>query len=411
MINETASDKEALERLRRSLFDLMIYVPLAGLTILGDSIKVKEDTDIDTMQTDGHSIFYSPAWVKKKNRKSNTFDLLHEWLHIFNNHPRRRGGRDPDIWNYACDVRVAHDGLKLLRQARGSWRLEMDHVEALSWAETLTAEQIYDTLIQQAKHRKEEQKRPRKEGEEEEEPTHDDRMLPIKYKPDMREQPRSDDEEETFVQKFRTSLAQASVAIETATKKNLQEIYGKTMYERFVQIQQGRIPWHLLLRGSLVDILGRERASWSPPNFRFSPDLILPAFRGDKQRELIIPVDVSGSIDPVLLNRFASNLEAAATRATNVIVVTFDAVIREIVETRSPKTVLQQLKFQSGAHSYTSALDVFAFAATRNPQAIVVYTDGHLRIPKEPVRNTFWVIPEHGPTMDWGRTIHMQQSW
>jgi predicted metal-dependent peptidase len=183
------------------------------------------------------------------------------------------------------------------------------------------------------------------------------------------------------------------------------------MFERFVQIQQGGIPWHLLLRGSLIDILGRERATWSPPNFRFAPDLILPAFRGDKQRELFIAVDISGSIDLPLLNRFASNLEAAAARATSVVVVTFDAVVREVIETRSPKTVLQQLKFQSGAHSYTSALDVFALAATRKPQAIVVYTDGALHIPKEPVRNTFWVVPEQGPTMDWGRTIHMRHSW
>jgi len=408
MIDETASDKEALERLRRSLFDLVIYVPLAGLTILGDSIKVKEDKDIETMQTDGHSIFYSPAWVKKKHRNSNTFDLLHEWLHVFNNHTRRCGARDHDIWNYACDVRVAHDGLALLRKARKSWILEHDHVPALRWAEVLTAEQIYDRLIQQAEQQKKNPPPPKKEDEE---PTHDERMLPIGYKPDMRPPTRDEDEEERFVQKFRKSLAQAAVAIEAANRKGLREVYGKEMYERFVQIQQGGIPWHLLLRGNLIDILGRERATWSPPNFRFSPHLILPSFRGDKQRELFIAVDVSGSIDPALLNRFASNLEAAATRATNVVVVSFDAVVREIVETRSPKTVLQQLKFQSGAHSYTSALDVFAIAATRRPQAIVVYTDGALTIPKEPVRNTFWVVPEHGPTMDWGRTIHMRHSW
>lgn len=409
MIDETASDKEALERLRRSLFDLVIYVPLAGLTILGDSIKVKEDANIDTMQTDGHSIFYSPAWVHKKDRKSNTFDLLHEWIHIFGNHPRRCGGRDHDLWNYCCDVRVAHDGLALLRKAREGWRLEPDHVPALPWAENMTVEQIYDAMVKMAKQQKENP--PPKKEDEEEEPTHDDRLLPLKYKADMRPAPRDEEEDDAFVQKFRKSLAQAAVAVESTTRKSLKEVYGKEVFERFVQIQQGGIPWHLLLRGSLIDILGRERATWSPPNFRFSPHLILPSYRGDKQRELFIAVDISGSIDRVLLNRFASNLEAAAARATKVVVVTFDAVVREVIETKSPRTVLQQLKFQSGAHSYTSAIDVFALAAARKPQAIVVYTDGILDIPKEPAHNTFWVVPEQGPTMPWGRTIHMRHSW
>lgn len=407
---ETAKVPEMFEALRRSLFDLVIFAPLAGLTILGEAIHVREDLAAETMETDGVSIFYNPEWVRKKGRKSCTFDLLHEWLHIFGNHPRRCGARDPKTWNYACDVRVAHDALAILQKAVGGWVLEKDHVPALPWAETMTVEEIYDELLKRKQTKKLSPALTGKKDEEAPEKS-DANGVPLDYKPDMRKPNQTPADEERFLHALQGGLMKAKVAIESAKKGSLKELYGPSIEQRFTQIQQGGIPWGRILQGRIVEGLGRETASWTPPSFRLGPTLPMPSSRSSRKRELVLAIDVSASIDAVLLNIFASNVVPAACRARKVTIITFDAVIREVIETTNPGEILRLLKFTTGAHSHTSTVPVFEMIEERQPDSAAFLTDGIVQLPTKPWHETIWVIPEGGPTMSWGRTVHMQLSW
>ena len=65
------------------------------------------DSTLDAMgATDGRSILYNPEAVQDLSIQETTFLIAHEVAHIMLGHPHRRGGRDPETWNIACDIAV-----------------------------------------------------------------------------------------------------------------------------------------------------------------------------------------------------------------------------------------------------------------------------------------------------------------
>ena len=72
-------------------------------TIMHNLTVIEQD---GTMATDGKSLFWSPVWVAIVSVFITTFVILHELLHVVLKHPYRRGDKDPEVWNIACDYVV-----------------------------------------------------------------------------------------------------------------------------------------------------------------------------------------------------------------------------------------------------------------------------------------------------------------
>jgi predicted metal-dependent peptidase len=208
-------------------------------------------------------------------------------------------------------------------------------------------------------------------------------------------------------------LANIMTALEfSATKEQLRAQYGDHVLRRIEKLRRGTIPWGNLLQGNLIGDMGKSRATWSPPNFRYYPHAVTPSVRGQWEKELFIAVDISASVDDGLLQLFANNITGAAARAQRTTVVTFDAVIREQIETRDPGSVLRKLQFKMGAHGHTSVLDVFRLVDQINPSGIVVLTDGYLEYPEKAYPRTNWILPaKNFGNPPWGRKYHMEQAW
>ena len=51
-------------------------------------------------------LFWNPYFVDKLTEDQLVAVLEHEVMHILNEHPMRRGGRDPERWNIACDMAI-----------------------------------------------------------------------------------------------------------------------------------------------------------------------------------------------------------------------------------------------------------------------------------------------------------------
>ena len=76
-------------------------------TALLYSMKVEQDDTVDTLATNGMTIFYNPKGFKEKlNDQERVFALVHELLHVILFHSMRRGIRDVKMWNVACDYAV-----------------------------------------------------------------------------------------------------------------------------------------------------------------------------------------------------------------------------------------------------------------------------------------------------------------
>ena len=92
------------ERARRWV---MSEFPLLGalvpqITIIADR-ELCERMDISIAAVDGYlgEMYFNPAWSLTQDEW--TFIFVHELLHVALLHHTRSRGRDPLIWNYACD--------------------------------------------------------------------------------------------------------------------------------------------------------------------------------------------------------------------------------------------------------------------------------------------------------------------
>lgn len=379
-------NKDAHRLVVDAIKELTLRVPHAGLTLLGSTIRIHEAA-VGTLMTDGRRVYYDPDWILSKTRRDHVFDLLHEWLHIFYNHPARCGDRDRDLWRTAIDVIVVRDASLLLSTPGDHWPYPTDGIIPPDWAKDMTAEQVYDELLKKQKDKK-------VQG------CH----CTLGFGASS---PLSSEEERAFYAGFQTEIAQASAIVEQL---------GKTpdiLQERIKEITQtGSLPWHALLRGDLLSKMGTEVPTYAPPRRKHYPTLLLPSYRSMVTKTLVILVDVSASVGIELLDKFGSNVQPAAERADRTIVITFDQKVREVIETRRPKDILKKLKFESGAHCYTSTIEAFEKAAGYAPTATVILTDGYIEAPPTPpMSNILVVIPVNGAHLPWGRHYTMEYSW
>jgi predicted metal-dependent peptidase len=400
MIDERAfKSKDALALAQDAVSDLVLRAQLMGLSLLGESVRIQQDDSIQTMCTDGRNIRMSSKWLEKNGLRGNVFDTLHEWLHIFSNHVVRRGARDPKIWNVACDMVVVRMASEILSRPGDPWPYPKDGVIPADWSKDLSAEEIYDRLIDDPDAVKEATKNA-SSGEHQNGGDFDYDSAD-EY---------SEEEEEQFYQRFTEELAQAQLITERSSG-SIKDRYGDAVASRLSEVLKGTIPWGKLLRGDLIDAITQQFATWSPPKRKYYPTLIMPSYRSTRERKLLLGIDVSASVGQDLMKVFISNVMPAAARAKETIIVTFDQVIRETVITNRPASVLNSVKFLSGAHSYTDVRPVFDLVEQHRPSAVAILTDAYLCYPDKPHHSTLWAVPKTGGAPPWGKTYRMETSW
>ena len=95
------TNPEALKKFRKARAQVVQSHPFFGALLLKQ--QPIEAPEIPTMATDGHRVFYNPDYVMQQTPEYLRFDCAHEALHPALGHHVRRGNRDPELWNQACD--------------------------------------------------------------------------------------------------------------------------------------------------------------------------------------------------------------------------------------------------------------------------------------------------------------------
>lgn len=96
-------------KLAKANIALMLEFPFYSALCLHMRIEeAPERSGIATMATDGFTIFYSNEFVERTPHDELVGVLAHEGLHMGLGHPFRMEGRDPKLWNIACDLSINH---------------------------------------------------------------------------------------------------------------------------------------------------------------------------------------------------------------------------------------------------------------------------------------------------------------
>lgn len=247
--------------------------------------------DIKTAQTNGISLYWNPHWFLKLPFDTRVSVLLHELWHIALLHMLRRGTRDPEIWNYACDICI-NNMLKTQGYTFEGTNPWIDPAYG-----TQSAEEIYDGLYQMPNlsiygefvwgHA---------ELDEEGQLTGD--------RADILEPEEGDG---TGQHGIINNVVQAATAAklsgggETGLPDEIE-----TMLKRFLQ---PKLPWEQLLQQFFQALTGQDY-SWARPNRRYR-DMYLPSLQEDESglEHLIYYLDVSGSVSDGEVVRFNSEVK------------------------------------------------------------------------------------------------------
>jgi len=345
-----AVDRETYRKVARARADLVLDHPFFGHLAL--QMKLVEDRECDTAWSDGRTLAYNPLYAGMLPGETLKGLMGHVVMHPACRHHLRRNGRQPRLWNMACDYAI-------------NWiLLEAGLVLPDGYLDDpglrgKTADEIYVCLLEKRDgHRSEAPDRPSEsrksaEGEPTEVPDSPPnarrRTAPSDAEQDggseadgqsaaadtadknQREPGRADPGLAGEVRDAPASDAPNpgtgdAADDESQWKINLAQAFSRARsmgdlpagLARLVEnLLSPKLDWRSLLN-RFIRATARYDYAWMPPNRRYlHRGLYLPAMRSDDLPEVVVAVDTSGSVSARELDQFAAELssilEACAT--------------------------------------------------------------------------------------------------
>jgi predicted metal-dependent peptidase len=316
-------------RIQKARTALVLDHPFFGSLLF--RLKSSECRSIQTMATDGVSLFYNPDFVETLNAATLAGTLAHEVMHPALHHHVRRSGRDPKRWNIACDYAInpllVDAGLSLPEGV-----LLDDRFRGMS------AEQIYSLIESEATEGSggaDEENESGGEGSDAEQPlageanevTAPDTEGGIGQVLDA---PAPDEECSTVT--VEEQVREWDIAVSQATTVARQAGKVPAGLNRTLEgAAEAAVDWRELLRRFWSETTPADY-SWMRPNRRHLwTGLYLPGVVREGVGEVAIAVDCSGSVSARQLRLFEAEVRSIleGQRPERVYVLYFDAVVQK----------------------------------------------------------------------------------
>lgn len=345
------------------------------------SLEFVWSREITTAATDSVTLWWNPDFFEATVPETNETILIHELNHAARLHHIRQGSRDPEVFNWACDIRInndlENDGFTFVGE-ENCWKDHSYDTNGL-----MCEEDIYDLLMKQ------QQQRP-KQGSWGSKPGPGD-MVPTK-----------NTNRQTAINNVVRAVQQAKIS------GNAGDIPGgiEEMLNRFLDPV---VPWEPLLMQFFTDMLD-EDYTWRRPNRRCQ-DIYLPSrFNDDGRLEhLIYFLDVSGSITGSQILRFNSEVKyiQEVLKPQRLTLVQFDTKIQDVREFREEDPFTEIKIIGRGGTSLTC---VHEYIEKHQPTAAIVFSDLYCT-PMQPLKSRtpiIWAVVDSGIIAPFGKTIHIK---
>ncbi len=305
------NDKAALEKVMRARTALVLKHPFFASLAL--RLDLQEDRSCRTAWTDGQTFAYNPHYIDLLPAEKLEGLAAHIVMHPACSHHLRRGHRDPEAWNRACDYAInwilldagftLPDGHLCDDRFRGQG-----------------AESIYEILMGEQNETEEKEPEGSENDEQGQEHEPADETGEQTNEEQTGEQESSDDpglsgEVRDAPQLGTSSDAQAETDWEEAliqAAHNAREVGNLPAgLERLVErIVEPVLPWQQIL-SRFIERSARSDYTWLTPNRRYlHKNLYFPSLLNAELNEVVIAVDTSGSINPEDIERFAAEISA-----------------------------------------------------------------------------------------------------
>jgi len=404
-------EREIENKLSAARTRLILDKPFLGALVLRLPLVAADPRWCPTTATDARRFYYNPDYVAELRPDETQFVLAHEALHCALSHFARRQHRVRQRWDVACDYAInpllIEEGLTA---PPGS--LMMDEFVGM------TAEEIYpyvqenedetldrhlyddsDSEGEQGDGGPEPDREPQQgDGEGQAQPQMNESSQGEGGKPP----PLSAAERESLSIQWQQRLAGAAQQAQQAGK------LGGNMARLVGHLLQPQLPWRALL-ARYMSAVARDDYSYTRPSNRRGGPAVFPSMRSH-QIELVIAVDVSGSITQSELGEFLAEIEAlkGQMRAR----VTLHACDAELAPD-GPWCYEPWEEFETpprlrggGGTRFTPVFDWVA-RQDRAPELLVYFTDAQGQFPANaPDYPVVWLVKGRTP-VPWGERIQL----
>jgi len=390
------TDTSASDRIKKARTTLLLDHPFFGSLLF--RLKSRECRSIQTMATDGVSLYYNPAFIETLNNATLAGVLAHEVMHPALHHHVRRSNRDPRRWNEACDYAInpllLDAGLSLPNGVLVDHRFR-----------GMSAEQIYNQREAEAQPQPEIKKStsnsegagrgetPEYEGNSYEPtaPLTDGGIGQVLNAPLIDHESHSVEEQ----------AREWTVAVNQAVTLSRQAGKSPGGLARTLEgAAQASVDWRELLRRLWSDTIPAD-ASWMRPNRRHIWNgLYLPGVVCEGVGEIAIAVDCSGSVNARLLRLFESEICSIieGQRPQCVHVMYFDTEVQKVEKFQAGEPVHLN-PVGGGGTDFTPCFNWLAEHGIR-PHKLIFLTDLYGAFPEsEPEYPVIWASTgsQHAP--------------
>lgn len=371
----------AVSNLDRAKVQLVTQHPFFASILL--KRKLIEDNTIPTAAVDQRGqIYYNKSFVEKLSVDQLVFLLAHEVGHVIGQHAARRGARSPKKWNYAGDAWIND----MLTAANVGTFIEGGVNMPGSKDDTVDA--IYNRL-------------PDDDGN----GGGGGNGGPGGIGDDLIERgaPLTTEEADRIDAQTRVEIAQAAQAAKAQDKM------PAALQKLVAELIDVKTPWFDILERYMV-ALTRGEYTWSRPNRRFAPDYYLPSTGSvAKMGEIVVQVDVSGSISKQELDHYNGHLKRIVElcRPERVHVLYTDTRVAKHVTFEDGEDF--GLEFYSGGGTDMEAGFKYLDKEGINPEVFICLTDGYtdFNVANTPAYPVVWCISSRIEA-PYGENVHFE---
>ena len=390
------------EKIITARISLLLKKPFFGN--MATRLILKESTDIPTAAVDGKHLWYNKKFIDELNIKQTEFLLGHEVLHVAFEHMLRRGDRDPQGWNVACDYAVNQILVdeQIGEAPKGGNAPLLDHQYA-----NLSAEQIYEKLSPMQKQQQTLDVHIDLEMGEATVEDKDGKKQKVKIGDGM-----SKAEVDALRDEIKNSLLQSAKASASSGDKAGSVPAG--LKRLLNDITAPKLDWRQLLRQTIKSQI-KNNYTWTKPSRKmYSTNAVLPGLDAENELDICVAIDTSGSIEESQLKDFLSEISGIKDEfdAYKIRVWCFDTEVcaDESFETWDGKEIED---YNPGGYGGTDIAVNWKYMYENDirPKSLIVFTDGETwdRWGDPDYCDTLWVIhsgehvkPPFGQTVYYG---------
>ena len=322
-----------------------------------------DDPKVTAFITKDGLIGYGP-WFLSLPLPQRAGVLVHETLHFLLGHEGRKGGRNQEKWNVACDLEINDDIAPYLPS-------DCLLPGKFGFPNHRTAEEYYEKLPEEVQM--------------------DSPCGSASGNPHPKEKDISNPRPISQIEK---KLLEKKVAEEV--KKAIGKV--PAFLERWAEkVLQGEVDWRKVLLSMVRGALAHSRLAkldytYRRPSRR-SRDFLFPSLRAPEPKVAVV-IDTSGSISQTELNKFRAEIEGIL-RLTSATLISCDTVARKVGK-NGPW-------YGGGGTDLGEGIEL---AKKEKPDVVVILTDGWTPWPQEkPFAATFIVVTTDKEGPSWTKTI------